>query len=45
MFSELGNRTSRFTSCDIGLHVFEVGTLEVMFFELGHLNWKMDQNK
>jgi hypothetical protein len=45
MFSELGNRTSRFASCDIGRHDFEVGTLDVMFFELGHLNWKMNQNK
>jgi hypothetical protein len=30
---------------DIGRHDFEVGTLDVMFFELGHLHWKMDQNK
>jgi hypothetical protein len=45
MSSELGNRTSRFASCDLGRHDFEVGTPDVMFFELRHLNGKMDQNK
>jgi hypothetical protein len=37
-FLELEQRTSAFASWDIGRHVLLVGTLDVMFFELGHLN-------
>jgi hypothetical protein len=44
-FFELGQRTSVFTSSDIGRHVLKVGTLDVMFFEFGHLNWILDQKK
>jgi hypothetical protein len=27
------------------MHVLQIGTLDVMFLELGHLNWILDQNK
>jgi hypothetical protein len=37
-FLELEHRTSAFASWDIGRYVLQVGTLDVMFFELGHLN-------
>jgi hypothetical protein len=36
---ELEHRTSGFASWDIGRHVLQVGTLDVMFGELGYLNW------
>ena len=42
---ELEHRTSAFASWDIGRHVLQVGTLDVMIFELGHLNWILDQKK
>jgi hypothetical protein len=35
---ELEHRTSAFASWDIARHVLQVGTLDVMVFELGHLN-------
>ena len=44
-FFMLEHRTSTFASWDIGRHVLLVGTLDVMFFELGHLNWILDQKK
>ena len=44
-FFEFEHRTTTFSSWDIGRHVLLVGTLEVMFFELGHLNWILDQKK
>jgi hypothetical protein len=40
---ELEHRTSAFASWDIGRYVLQVGKLNVMFFELGHLNWILDQ--
>jgi hypothetical protein len=42
---ELEHWTSAFASWDIGRHVLQVGTLDVMFFELVHLNWILDQKK
>jgi hypothetical protein len=45
IFFELEHRMSAFASWDIGRHVLQVGTLGVMFFELGHLNWILDQKK
>jgi hypothetical protein len=44
-FFELEYRTSAFASWDIGRHFLQVGTLDVMFFELGHLNWILDQKQ
>jgi hypothetical protein len=42
---ELEHKTSAFASWDIGRHVLQVGTPDVMVFELGHLNWILDQKK
>jgi hypothetical protein len=36
---------SVFASWDIGRQVLQVGTLDVMVFELRHLNWILDQKK
>ena len=44
-FFELEHRTSGFASWDTGRLVLQFGTLDVMFFEVGHLNWILDQNK
>jgi hypothetical protein len=44
-FIELEHRTSAFASWDVGRHVLQVGTLDVMSFELGHLNWILDRKK
>jgi hypothetical protein len=43
----VGAEDVSFASWDIGRHVMflQVGTLDVMFFELGHLNWILDQQK